>query len=454
MTLDEALDSVLAHAGQAVVWLEGLVLRPEVLIQLAVILLGLLVARLLDRPMQRAVKRVLALPRIHGSLRQLLQVLTTRLWLIAWILMLLLGRELLDESADGAHLVLQETPAGTHLISAVISLASAWLIIRLATRFIRDRLWARTVSVVIWTVAALSILDLVDTVRGALNQIGLNLGETRFSMLTIVEGLLALVAFLWLAQLFGQFLERRIVSASNMTPSLQVLMTKVVRAGLIVLAFIVALNVAGVDLTAFAIFTGALGVGLGFGLQKVVSNLISGIILLLDNSIKPGDVIALDETYGTINALHARYASVITRDGTEYLIPNEDLITQRVENWTHSSTDVRLKLPIGISYTSDVRRAMELCLEAADVVERVSKHPAPRCLLIAFGDSSVNLELRIWIADPSNGVRNVRSEVLLEVWDRFHEHGIEFPFPQHDIHVKSMPESVSGVLASKSERES
>ena len=226
-------------------------------------------------------------------------------------------------------------------------------------------------------------------------------------------------------------------------------MAKVARAVLVMLAFVIALNVAGVDLTAFAIFSGALGVGLGFGLQKVVSNLISGIILLLDRSIKPGDVIALDETYGTINALHARYASVITRDGTEYLIPNEDLITQRVENWTHSNSDVRLKIPIGISYSSDVRRAMELCLEAAAVTKRILERPEPKCLLIGFGDSAVDLELRIWIGDPTNGVRNVRSEVLLGIWDRFHEHGIEFPFPQHDVHVRTMPQSLASVLGGR-----
>lgn len=443
MNFEAILENALAHVESAFAWFQALVLTPSVLIQLAAILLALLISRFLDRPLQRMMKRILANPRIQGSLRQIAQVLTTRLWLFVWILLLVLERELTEE-----------TLVGSHLISAAISLVTAWLIIRLAFKLIKDPLWARTVSVVVWTLAALSILGLIDSVRSGFHQIGFQLGESRFSLLTVVEGILALVAFLWLASMIGQFLERRISATNTMTPSLQVLMSKVVRAGLVVIAIVVALNVAGVDLTAFAIFTGALGVGLGFGLQKVVSNLISGIILLLDNSIKPGDVIALDETYGTINALHARYASVITRDGTEYLIPNEDLITQRVENWTHSSTDVRLKLPIGISYTSDVRRAMELCLEAADVVERVSKHPTPRCLLIAFGDSSVNLELRIWIADPSNGVRNVRSEVLLEVWDRFHEHGIEFPFPQHDIHVKSMPEPVSSVLASKSERES
>ncbi|MGB5604053.1 MAG: mechanosensitive ion channel domain-containing protein, partial [Gammaproteobacteria bacterium] len=184
--------------------------------------------------------------------------------------------------------------------------------------------------------------------------------------------------------------------------------------------------------------SGALGVGLGFGLQKIFSNLVSGIILLMDKSIKPGDVISLGTTFGWINYLGLRYTSVITRDGIEHLIPNEELITQRVENWSFSDNLVRLKAPIGISYNSDVRLAMKLCIEAAEIVPRVELAPEPRVQLMGFGDSSVNLELRIWIDDPQQGRANILSEVLLNVWDKFHEHGITIPFPQRDLHVKSV----------------
>ncbi len=158
----------------------------------------------------------------------------------------------------------------------------------------------------------------------------------------------------------------------------------------------------------------------------------------MDRSIKPGDVIAVDNTYGWINHLGARYASVITRDGIEHLIPNEELITQRVENWSYSNDLVRLRIPIGISYNSDPRKAIELCVEAAQMVPRVQLQPEPRCQVMGFGDSSVDLELRVWINDPQNGRANVISEVLLEVWDRFHEHDIEIPFPQRDLHVRSL----------------
>ena len=158
----------------------------------------------------------------------------------------------------------------------------------------------------------------------------------------------------------------------------------------------------------------------------------------MDRSIKPGDVIAVGNSFGWINHLGARYTSVITRDGIEHLIPNEELITQRVENWSYGDDLIRLHIPIGIAYDADPRTAIRLCIEAAEMVPRVQLKPEPLCQLLGFGDSSLNLELRIWINDPANGRANVISDVLLEVWDRFHEHGIEIPFPQRDLHLRSM----------------
>jgi small-conductance mechanosensitive channel len=204
---------------------------------------------------------------------------------------------------------------------------------------------------------------------------------------------------------------------------------------LIGIAIAVALSSVGIDLTVFALLGGAIGLGIGFGLQKIVSNLISGIIILLDRSIKPGDIIQVGETFGWINSLGARYASVVTRDGTEWLIPNEDLITEKVVNWSYSHDAVRLKIPIGISYKADPRKAIDLCFEAAREEDRVLTNPPTNVLLKGFGDSSVDIEMRIWIRDPRNGVSNVKSAVLLRVWDKFHENGIEIPYPQRDLHL-------------------
>jgi small-conductance mechanosensitive channel len=252
----------------------------------------------------------------------------------------------------------------------------------------------------------------------------------------VVEAVLSLALLLWIATLVGRVLERRITATTNLTPSLQVLIVKLLKIVLTVIAVFVALRTVGIDLTAFAVLTGAIGVGIGFGLQKLVSNFVSGITILLDKSIKPGDVLVVGNTYGRVHSLGARYVSIITRDGAEFLIPNENLVTQEVISWSYSSEQVRLKLPIGISYSSDVRRAIALCLESANVVERVLKQPAPVCLLMGFGNNSVDLELRIWIQDPMNGVSSVKSEVLLHIWDRFHANDIEIPFPQRDLHIK------------------
>jgi small-conductance mechanosensitive channel len=329
------------------------------------------------------------------------------------------------------------------LMKTVASLLTAWVAIRLGAALVRDPLWSRFLAVVVWAIAALSIVGLLAPTMAALDGVALTLGDLRFSVLTVVEAVLSLGVLLWIATVVGRVLERRITASSNLTPSLQVLVIKLLKIVLTVIAVLVALRAVGIDLTTFTVLTGAIGVGIGFGLQKIVSNFVSGIIILLDKSIKPGDVLVVGNTYGRVNSLGARFVSVITRDGTEFLIPNETLVTEQVVNWSYSSNQVRLKVPIGISYRSDVRRAIALCLESVGVVERVLKQPKPVCLLMGFGDSSVDLELRFWIQDPMSGVSNVKSEVLLHVWNRFHANDIELPFPQRDLHIKTPLEVVT-----------
>jgi small-conductance mechanosensitive channel len=190
-------------------------------------------------------------------------------------------------------------------------------------------------------------------------------------------------------------------------------------------------------LTAFAVFSGAVGIGIGLGLQKSIANLFSGVLLLMDKSIKPGDLITVGDTYGIVESLNARYASVKRMDGTEHLIPNENLIGQEVINWTHTDKLIRPDIVIGVHYQSDVRKAMELCVQSAIEVQRVLDSPEPECLLIGFGDNSVDLKLRFWINDPERGVINVKSEILLGIWDKFREHDIEIPYPQRDLHIRS-----------------
>ncbi|WP_078120274.1 mechanosensitive ion channel family protein [Thiosocius teredinicola] len=320
----------------------------------------------------------------------------------------------------------------------IASLLTAWLLIRLVTMLVSNAALARFIAITAWTIAALNIFGMLDPVAKLLDSWAFSLGELRVSPLTVIKAALSLWLALWLANGLATLVERRLERSQEIAPSMRVLGSKLTRIALVTAAILIGLSAVGIDFTALAVFSGALGVGLGFGLQKIFSNLVSGVILLMDKSIKPGDVIAIDNTFGWINHLGLRYTSVITRDGTEHLIPNEDLITQRVENWSYSDDLVRLRIPIGISYNSDPRLAIKLCVEAASMVPRVQLQPEPRCQLKGFGDSSVDLELRIWINDPPQGRANVISDVMLEVWDRFHEHGIEIPFPQRDLHVRSV----------------
>jgi small-conductance mechanosensitive channel len=396
------------------------------LAQIVVVGLAFLAARLAAARVQLLLGRVAKGWRFEQQLRRIAAALEPLTLPIIWLTLQWLS-VLIAAQAQLPH----------QLIKIVVSLITAWVVIRLTTTLVRDRAWSRFIAIAAWTVAALNILNLLDQTTALLDRIALTLGGLRISALTIIEAALSLAVLLWLATMAGRLMERRITTLPNLTPSLQVLLSKLLKIVFVGLAVIVALNSVGIDLTAFAVFTGALGVGIGFGLQKPMSNFVSGVMLLLDKSVKPGDVISVGESYGWVSSLGARYVSVVTRDGTEYLIPNEDLITHQVVNWSHTSSQVRLKIPIGISYNADVHKACALCREAAAETRRVLKEPAPACLLLGFGDSSVELELRIWIQDPKNGVRNVKSDVLLLVWDKFHAHGIEIPFPQRDLHLKT-----------------
>ena len=317
------------------------------------------------------------------------------------------------------------------------SLLTAWIVINIATVFVANPLLSRVIAIAAWVVAALNILGLLGESITFLDGASFAVGQVNISALTVIQGLVALAILLWITALAGQIIEGRIKASPNLTPSIQVLSSKLIRIGLAIVAFVFALQIVGINLTAFAVFGGAIGVGLGFGLQKIFANLVSGFILLLDKSIKPGDVIAIADYYGRVESLGARYVSVLTRDGIEHLIPNEELITTRVENWSHTQNLLRIRKTVGVHYLSDVRKAIELCLEAAGETPRILKDPAPVCHMQEFGDNSVNLEMRFWIDDPMNGRANVVSALLLRIWDKFHEHDIEIPYPQRDLHIRS-----------------
>ena len=324
------------------------------------------------------------------------------------------------------------------VLLTAINLVVAWFIIRLGSSFIENPLISKTVASAIWVIAALNITGYLTPVVDFLDKTKIELGQTTLSLYAIVSSFISIAIFLWIAFVLIKLVDNILKNSKNISLSARALLSKTFKFTLVAAAFIFGLGAVGIDLTAFAVLGGAIGVGIVFGLQKIFSNLISGFILLLDKSIKPGDTINVAGQYGRVETLSARYVSVITRDGIEHLVPNEEMIVSRVENWSYSHDNLRLKIPVGVHYKSDVNKAIELCLEAAADVKRVMTLPKTGCLMKGFGDSSVDLEIRIWIQDPMNGCSNVKSEVLLGVWNKFHEHGIEIPYPQRDLHLRSI----------------
>ncbi|MFN0262352.1 mechanosensitive ion channel family protein [Tepidamorphus sp. 3E244] len=326
-------------------------------------------------------------------------------------------------------------PSRSFYLGIALNLAAAWVFVTIASRLVRNKLLRFIVTWSVWIFAALTVLGQTERASQVLDGLALNLGEVRISLLLVVKAALMLAVLLTAAGWLSGAISRRVEAINDMSPSMRVLTDKMARLLLFGTAIIIALQSIGFDLTSITVLSGAIGLGLGFGLQKVVSNLVSGVILLVDKSIKPGDVISLGETFGWISSLGARYVSVVTRDGKEYLIPNEDLITGQVVNWSHTNNLVRLDIAFGVSYESDPHQVRKVAREAASNVERVSQSPAPVCHIVGFGDSAIDLLLRFWIHDPSNGITNVRGNVYLALWDALKAAEIDIPFPRRDVRI-------------------
>jgi small-conductance mechanosensitive channel len=276
----------------------------------------------------------------------------------------------------------------------------------------------------------------VDT----LDRIALQVGQTRISLWDVSVVALVLVLVVTLAWMATRLTHRLLARATRLDLTQRLLIDKMAGLAIWVAAFLIGIDVLNIDLTALTVFSGAFGLAVGFGLQKTFGNLIAGIILLMDKSIKPGDVIAIADqagnyTFGQIRRIGIRAVSLTTRDHKEYLIPNENLMVNQVENWSYSSRDVRIQVPVGIAFTSDLDIAEGLMLQAARSVERVLDHPAPSVWLESFGENSVNFVIHCWIDDPEEGTGNVRSEVLKALWHLFREHGVEIPYPQRVLHL-------------------
>ncbi len=394
-------------------------------VQLALIAVGLLVAILLRRLTRE--RAALLVERVDARLRdpRLISAATSlALPLLWWATMII------------AILALNVANYPANLAHIATSLLLAWIVIRATSMLVRDAALSHTIAVIVWFVAAIDILGLRPALTATLDNFALTIGNLRLSLLTLMEAALLLTLLVWVAFATSRLAQARINRITSLTPSVQVLIGNTLRILLVVLAVVIALDAVGIDLTALALFSGAVGVGVGLGLQKVVANFVSGIILLLDRSIKPGDVIEVGDTFGRITSMAARYVSVRSRDGKDYLLPNEELITSRVVNWTYSSPQVRLDLPFGVAYGSDLRQVRALAVAAASEPARVAKAPAPVCHATSFGANAIQFLLRFWITDAENGVTNIKGEVLIALYDALIANGIELPFPQYEIRLK------------------
>ena len=363
-----------------------------------------------------------------------LKTLQRILFPISMLLGVLAGRALLQFQGSPVTLLDLAVPL-------LVSLASIRFLIYFLRKTFRPgpavKAWENLIATSIWIVVALHLLGWLPAVLKGLDGMAMQVGSTRISVLATLKLVLAL-ALLWLlAQWLGRVIESRISRAEYVNAGMQVALVKLSKFVLLVLVFLLALDAVGIDLTALTVFGGALGVGLGFGLQRIASNFISGFIVLFDRSIRPGDVITIDNKLGWVQELRARYVVVMDRDGVERLIPNETLITNEVINWSYSDRNVRMKIPVSISYDNDPEQALALLAEAAKANPRVLADPAPTTRLMAFGDSGVELELRVWIQDPEAGLGSVRSDINLAIWRAFKDAGIVIPYPQRDLHIRS-----------------
>jgi len=412
-------------------------LQPASLLQLAligaVVALGWWIARLL----RRHLKGTTAPDDLRARARE-----------AAWVAVPYAATLFLLATADG---LVHALGAPARYVDVAVQLTALLLMIRLAVYVVRVSLgararikgWGTPISLIIWVFLSLHLLGLGDSVIAMLDGIGVSLGKTRVSVWSVAKLIVTVSVFVVAAMWVSRWLERHVLRLDGLPPTMRIGIAKFVQAFLVGLSVLVGLNAAGLDLTTLNVLTGAIGIGLGFGLQSIAANFVSGFVLLVDRSIKPGDVISFTgmpgtatEGFGWVEELRGRYVVVRDRDGVSTLVPNQNLITNPVINWSYADPRVRLKLPVRVSYKDDPELAMRLMLEATVGHRRVIQDPAPVARLMSFGDHGIELELRFWIPDPQEGVNNVRSDVNRAIWRLFKEHGITIPVAQREVRLE------------------
>lgn len=354
---------------------------------------------------------------------------------LSMLLVTLVGRELAERWGGE-----------THLLDLAVPLLIALVCVRLLIYALRyalkpseaQKAWERTAGWLIWGVFAAHITGLTPRIQRWLEAVSFDSGKHHFSLWLLLQAAVVVVVAIVISLSIARFLENRLMGFAHMNLSLRMALTKAVRTLLLLLAVMIALPAVGIDLTVLSVFGGALGVGLGIGLQKIASNYISGFIILLDRSVRIGDMVTVDNKFGEVSQIKTRYTLLKAMDGTESIVPNEMLITQTVVNHSLTQPDIRIGLPVQVSYETDLDQARDIMLKVASTHPRVlheAQKEAPTVLLKAFADNGILLELGVWIRDPSEGQQNLRSDLNWELWRSFREAGIEMPYPQRVVHL-------------------
>src|ERR1044071_4359087 len=411
-------------------------LTPSSLLQIAAILVAVLLALWFGRQVRSTERAKAALVQRGFQARVTEAILIVSPHIAALVLVAAFGG------------VLHAIKAESHLVDLSITLAGLMLLIRFGVYIVRISLgnrtkgWGDTITFVVWGVFALHVLGWFDPLVQALDSVGINAGKGKITLWSVLKILFTVGAFMLVAIWIARWFERRPMAMQGLALSIRIGIAKFSQAFLVGLSILLGLNASGLDLTTLNVLTGAIGIGLGFGLQAIAANFVSGFVLLMDRSIKPGDVISFTGTTGTttegfgwVQELRGRYVVVRDRDGVETLVPNQHLITNPVINWSYTDPRVRLKLPVRVSYRDDPERALAVLLQATADHPRILRDPAPVSRMMGFNDYGIDLELRFWISDPQEGVNNVRSDVNRQIWRLFQEHGIKIPVAQREISV-------------------
>jgi small-conductance mechanosensitive channel len=412
----------------------------EVLLQLGVIAASCVAGLGAAGVARRWRARHVALLTMRGARARAIDITLVEIPAVVALLSMLVARTLIAGLGVPATLL----DIGMQLATALILVRLAMYLLRLA---LGPRSWMRTwesrLTLLVWLAISFQLVGWFDAIQNTLDAINLLPGKGRFTLWALLKGLVIITVFVLVTSVLARALERRIMHVESIALSTRIGITKFTYFFLVGLGVLLGINAAGVDLTALTVLTGAVGLGLGFGLQSIASNFVSGFVLLMDKSIKPGDVISFTgmpgtstESFGWVQALRGRYVVVRDRDGVETLVPNQQLITNPVINWSYSDRKVRLKLPVRVSYRDDPELALAVLMHATENNPRILRDPPPVSRLMQFADYGMDLELRFWIADPEAGVNNVRSDVNRAIWRLFRDAGITIPVAQREIYIR------------------